>query len=198
MNAIANAGTLVDKGRSPSGYGPIVLDVRSGDPDARQVIAAQQVGEHPSIDFVRLDVGLGNRLGFEWVGDHDVGDVGPHEPDERPGVAGDLDGELVGRAEVLGGEAANFELEAQPDWSYGRSDMVAGSKPIPNFERPLDDRPPGKALFRLENERTTVIVQPGIRLHEGSATAARLFDGRSERNREEGRGWGFGGGNWGL
>src|SRR5271166_4953753 len=75
--------------------------------------------------------------------------------------------------------------------------MVAGSKPIRNFERPLDDRPPGKALFRLGNERTAVIVQPGIRLHEGSATAARLFDGRSERNREEGRRRGFGGGNWG-
>jgi hypothetical protein len=62
--------------------------------------------------------------------------------------------------------------------------MVAGSRPIPNFERPWDDRPPGKALFRLENERTSVIVQPGIRLHEGSATAARLFAGRSERHRE--------------
>ncbi len=74
--------------------------------------------------------------------------------------------------------------------------MVAGSKPIPNFERPLDDRPPGKALFRLGNERTTVIVQPGVRLHEGSATAARLFDGRSDSNREEGTGWGFAGGNW--
>jgi hypothetical protein len=76
--------------------------------------------------------------------------------------------------------------------------MVAGSKPIRKFERPLDDRPPGKALFRLGNERTTVIVQPGIRLHEGSATAARHFEGRSERDREVGRGWGFGGGNWGL
>ena len=74
--------------------------------------------------------------------------------------------------------------------------MVAGSKPIPNFERPLDDRPPGKALFWLGNERTAVIVQPGIRLHEGSATAARLFDeevrgtGKSERSGGLGAGTG--------
>ena len=37
-----------------------------------------------------------------------------------------------------------------------------------------------------------VIVQPGIRLHEGSATAARLFAERSDRNRERERGGGLG------
>ena len=61
--------------------------------------------------------------------------------------------------------------------------------PYVNFERPLDDRPPGKALFWLGNKRTTVIVQPGIRLHEGSARAARLFD---EKRREQGREKGVG------
>ena len=42
-----------------------------------------------------------------WVGYDDVGNVVRfHQPDKRPSVAGDLDRELVGRAEVLGGEVA--------------------------------------------------------------------------------------------
>ncbi len=107
VNPVTNAGTLMDKSRAPGGEGPVVLDGRRRYPDARQVIAAQQVGEDPGIDLVGLDVGLGDRLGFDWVGDHDVGDVGPDQSDERPGVAGDFDGEVVGGAKVLGGEAAN-------------------------------------------------------------------------------------------
>jgi hypothetical protein len=50
----------------------------------------------------------------------------------------------------------------------------------------------------LGERRRTAIVQPGIRLQEGSARAGRLFDEKRERNREEGRRRGFGGGTWGL
>ena len=107
VDSVANGRALIDQGRAAGGEGTFVLDVRRGHPDARKVIAAQELGQDQRIDLVGFDIGLGDGLGLHGVGDDDVGDVGLDESDEGPGVAGDFDGEAVGGQEVNGGELAD-------------------------------------------------------------------------------------------
>ena len=105
MNPVTDCGALTDKRRSACGESSVIFNGRCGHPNAGQIIAAQELCQDEGVDLVGLDVGLGDRLGFDRVGDDDLGDARPDQPDERPGVTGDLDGEVISGEEVLGGEA---------------------------------------------------------------------------------------------
>ena len=106
MNPVANRGALVHQGRAARGEARLSSTAGVGT-QTLEGNRNEELCKHPGVDLVGFDVGLGDGFGFHWVGDDDLGDVGPDQPDERPGVAGDFDGEAVGRAKVNGGELAD-------------------------------------------------------------------------------------------
>ena len=133
VNPVTDRGALADQGRSACGESSVVFNGRCGHPDAGQVVAAQELRQDEGVDLVGLDVGLGDRFGLHRIGDDDLGDPRLDQPDERPGVAGDLDGELVGGKEMLGGKASdglgsNLEAAGVQRLSIVAEDMKRGGR----------------------------------------------------------------------
>jgi hypothetical protein len=73
-----------------------------GQPHRGQVVGRQQPRQHRRVDLVGLDLGLGDRPGLLRVGDHHPADLALQQPRDRIGVAGRLQGHLVGGAQAVG------------------------------------------------------------------------------------------------
>jgi hypothetical protein len=64
-------------------------------PHVGKVVAAQQLREYLGVDLVRLDFGLGNRFGFEWITDDDRRDERSQDLDDWPRVGRSFEGNPV-------------------------------------------------------------------------------------------------------
>ena len=73
-------------------------------PDFRQEVAAEQLGQHVGIHLVGLDLGLGDGLGDQRVGDHHAGHVLLQDAGHGPAVGGRFQGHLIGGPQHVLGE----------------------------------------------------------------------------------------------
>ena len=75
-----------------------------GLPDLRQEVATEKLGQHVGIDLIGLDLGLGDGLGGQGIGDHQLGHVRPQDVGHSPAVGRGFEGHVVRGLEDLGGE----------------------------------------------------------------------------------------------
>jgi hypothetical protein len=72
-----------------------------GQPHRGQVVGRQQPRQDRRVDLVGLDLGLGDRPGLLRVGHHHSADMALQQPRDRMGVAGRLQGHLIGGAQAV-------------------------------------------------------------------------------------------------
>ena len=100
--------------------------------------AASRLCERQSVDLVRLDPGLGDGLGTQWVRDDDARAALAQDLRDGPGVHRRLEDELIVRPERAH-EVAELRC--------ARADASAGRRPLA-----LDDRDLGEALVHVETD----------------------------------------------
>ena len=103
MDTVLDPGTVTDERGPMTGHLAQQPGLRVRDPDLGEVVDTEQLRQHEGIDLVGLDLGLGDGLGAQRIGDDDLADEGLQDLDDGPGIGGRLECQLVlGRKETFG------------------------------------------------------------------------------------------------
>jgi hypothetical protein len=116
VDLVAQPGALLDER-------PVLGDLAAegpgreiGNPDRRDEVSGQQLGQGLGVDLVGLDLGTGDRFGPQRIGDRHRPGVGAEQVGDRPGVRGGLEHDLIIWAEGPGKvpQRLGFGRQAQP------------------------------------------------------------------------------------
>jgi len=152
--------------------GPLPHDVRAagdpatqreggivGQPHRGQVVGRQQPRQHRCIDLVGLDLGLGDRPGLLRVGDHHPTHLALQQPRDRIGVAGRLQGHLVGDAEAVSEAPQRLRRQLDPS---GLPDHAV-----------LPDGDLGELAVHVQPDASSHPAPPFLELAEGAQAGKR-------------------------
>ncbi len=92
--------------RAPGRQAPQRAGALIAEPDARDQIDGQQLGQGAGVEAVVFDLGVADRADLHRVGDHDLGDVRLEDLGDRQRVAGGLHHDPI-----IGSQAAGEQLE---------------------------------------------------------------------------------------
>lgn len=95
MDLVLGPRSLADELGSPRDAAAQHTRLLVAAPDLGKHVAREQSRQHPSVDRIRLDLGVGDRAEVAGVGDHDAGDEGLEEPSDRQRVARRLEPDMV-------------------------------------------------------------------------------------------------------
>jgi len=137
MDAIPHGRPLVHQRTAPAGQLPQPPGLLVGHPNTGQEVGPQQLGQHPGVDLVGLDLGLGNGLRLHRIGDDHFGHEWPQDVDHGPGVGAGLQRHMVGFAKVSPrerGQGVAIEVV-----ETAAEDYLTGVVEDAGFDHPLVD-----------------------------------------------------------
>ena len=111
-------------------------------PDLGEEVAPQEVRQDLGVDLVGLHLRLGDGPGLQRIADDDRRDEGAQDVGDGPGAGRRLDGQLVGRLEVIPGEG----LERLP--------LADDGVPGEDLPRPVEDADLERALVEVEADES--------------------------------------------
>ena len=103
VEAVLGGGALLDEGAAVGEEGAELADGDGGHPDGGDELGGEEAGQLEGVNGIGFDGGVGDPGDVEGVGDEAAADEWGDDVVAPPGVAGGLEDDGVGGAQVLGG-----------------------------------------------------------------------------------------------
>lgn len=111
---VLDAGALTHQLRAPRREAPQDAGALVADPDARDQIDGQQLGECARVEAVVFDLGVADRANLHRVGDDDLGDVRLEDPRDRQRVASRFQHDAIGGHQAAGEQLQCLRRRVDP------------------------------------------------------------------------------------